>query len=316
VSALLAVDGGQSGLRMALVEDGRPGPPAVVDGFSHGAGDRLAAIAAAVAAARRSLGVSAPVERACLGLTGAPATTELRARLGRLLSEALDGAAIWLGPDMVTAHAGALAGEPGVVVAVGTGAVVLGVGADGRAHRADGLGHLLGDDGSGFAIGQAAARAALRAREHRGPQTALEDAATAFFGGLDDLPHRLYSSSAPVRQLAAFAPEVARIARAGDDVARAIWENAVDRLVDTTAAVVARTFPGAPPRSVPVAHAGRLFGADDLLLAPFTARLVERCPAARHRAPLGDGLDGAARLVTSGLGPYAPLMHTTEGRTA
>jgi glucosamine kinase len=309
VSALLAVDGGQSGLRMALVENGRAVRIAGAAGFSHGSGDDALAVATAVSEARAALALDVPVARVCLGLTGAPADAERRARLAAILSSRLDGAAVALGPDMVTAHAGALAGEPGVVVAAGTGAVAFGIGGDGRAHRADGLGHLLGDDGSGFAIGRDGVRAALRAREERGPATALLDAADAFLGGLAGIAQRIYTSPAPVRDLAAFAPEVGRVARAGDAVARAIWDEAARALAITAASVLQRT--GATALS----HAGRLFGERELLLEPFLAGIAERCPEADYRPPLGDPLAGAVRLVSGGLGPYAPLMHEIERTT-
>jgi glucosamine kinase len=310
VTALLAVDGGQTALRMGVVRRGALGPVAEVGGFSHG--DGIRGIAAAVDAARVSLALWEPVERVCLGLTGAPASADLQARLARLVAGRFDGAQVALAADMVTAHAGALGGEPGVVIVAGTGSVALGLAADGRAARADGLGFLLGDDGSGFAIGRAAVRAALRARESRGPATALEDAADAFFGGLSGLSQRIYAS-APVRELAAFAPEVAAVARAGDAVATAIWRDAAGRLAATAAAALERTFPDG---IAAVSHSGRLFAAEDLLLEPFKAALAERCPGARYRAPLGDALAGAARLVEHGLGRYGSLMHTTEGWSA
>jgi glucosamine kinase len=313
VSALLAVDGGQTGLRVAVVDGGRVGRCTEVAGFSHGSPDGFLDVTSAVERACRDLGVSGPVERICLGLTGAPRTRALKDRLAALISGRLGGAEVWLGGDMVTSHAGALGGGPGVVVAGGTGAVVLGIADDGRTDRADGLGYLLGDDGSGFAIGSAGARAALRAREGRGPRTALQQAAESFFGGLDDLPHRIYTSATAVRDLAAFTPEVASVARAGDDVARAIWREATGRLVDSTAAVVRRAFAGAAAGSVAVSHAGRLFGEEQLLLEPFKAGLAERCPQAHYRAPQGDALAGAARLVDEGLGRYTALMHTTRG---
>jgi N-acetylglucosamine kinase-like BadF-type ATPase len=249
-------------------------------------------------------------------LTGAPRLRELKDRLGTLISARLDGAEVWLGGDMVTSHAGALGGEPGVVVAAGTGTVVLGIAADGSAHRADGLGYMLGDDGSGFAIGREGIRAALRAREARGPETALLDAAMSFFGGLDDLAHRVYSSTTPVRDLAAFTPEVATVARAGDEVAGAIWRDAVAHLVSSTAAVVRRAFPAAAPGSVALSHAGRLFEAADLVLEPFKESIAERCAEVRYCAPIGDSLTGAAHLAHHGLGRYAPLMHTTRGAGA
>jgi glucosamine kinase len=313
VSALLAVDGGQSALRIAVVDGDRLVERAEVAGFSHGAGERVDALAAAVAEARRELTLTSPVRRVCLGLTGAPRPPELKDRLGALISAELDGADVWLGPDMVTAHAGALHGEPGVVVTAGTGAVAFGIGLDGTAHRADGLGFLLGDDGSGFAIGRAGIRAALRAREGRGPTTRLRDAAASFFGDLDELPHRVYTSATPVRELAEFTPEVANVARAGDEVARAIWRQAADDLVSSATAVLHRTFEGSAGRTVPVSHSGRLFDVGDLILEPFKAGLARRCPEAEYREPFGDPLMGAARLVQRGLGRYAPLMHRTEG---
>lgn len=311
MSVLLAVDGGQSGLRMAVVSDSGLGAVSEVAGYSHGDGEGIAGVAGAVVEARRGLEVAGPVSRVCLGLTGAPRPPELKAELGASISAALDGAEVWLGADMVTAHAGALRGAPGVVVAAGTGAVVFGIGEDGAAVRADGLGYLLGDGGSGFAIGRAGIRAALAAREGRGPATALLDAAVNFFGDLDALPHRVYTSTAPVRELAAFAPSVATVARAGDAVAAEIWRVAAAALVTTTAAVVARTSPGA--ERVAVSYAGKLFAVSDLVLEPFALGLGAACPAARLSAPLGDSLAGAAHLVVHGLGPYAPLMHVTAG---
>jgi len=309
VSALLAVDGGQTGLRMALVREGRPVREAAAAGFSRGSGDDALAIATAVSEAHAALALDEPVARVCLGLTGAPARRDLQARLAAMISSRLDGADVALGPDMVTAHAGALAGEPGVVVAAGTGAVAFGLGPGGEAHRADGLGFLLGDDGSGFAIGRDGLRAALRAREARGPATVLEAAAEAFYGGLAGIAQRVYSSPAPVRDVAAFAPEVARAARAGDAVALGLWQQAARALAVTAASVLERTGTSL------LSHSGRLFSERELLLEPFLAAVAELCPGVELRPPRGDSLAGAVRLVHGGLGPYAPLMHLMEKTT-
>jgi glucosamine kinase len=316
VSVLLAVDGGQTALRMAVVEGCVPGRVVEVGGFTHATGDESLAVAAAVSDAVAALELDGGVTRICLGLTAAPATQELRSQLAGLLAERLGGAHVALGPDMVTAHAGALDGAPGVVVAAGTGAVVLGLGADGTAHRADGLGYMLGDDGSGFAIARAGLRAALRAHERRGPATALQESAAAFFGPLDELPSRVRTSTSPVAAVASFTPQVAAAARAGDEVAARIWREAAGSLVETTIAVVRRVFRDASAASVAVSHAGRLFDAQDLLLEPFKRELAERCAEARHVEPIGDPLAGAARLVDRGLGPYASLMYATEGWAA
>src|SRR5579872_5603049 len=79
--------------------------------------------------------------------------------------------------DVVGAWATATGAGPGVAAISGTGSNVFGVGPTGRAWRAGGWGHLLGDEGSGFWLGVQSIKAALRDREASGPATALSDAA-------------------------------------------------------------------------------------------------------------------------------------------
>ena len=62
--------------------------------------------------------------------------------------------------DSVASHAGAFAGGPGAVVAIGTGAVAVGLGPRGLV-LVDGIGFWLGDDGSGCWIGRLALRHVL-----------------------------------------------------------------------------------------------------------------------------------------------------------
>jgi N-acetylglucosamine kinase-like BadF-type ATPase len=70
----------------------------------------------------------------------------------------------------------ALVGETnGVVVVVGTGALVSGQTRRGRTLALDGLGPILGDFGSGYSIGLQALRATARATMHPGHQTSLKE---------------------------------------------------------------------------------------------------------------------------------------------
>jgi N-acetylglucosamine kinase-like BadF-type ATPase len=64
--------------------------------------------------------------------------------------------------DVVGAWASGTGARPGVGVISGTGSNVFGVGPDGRAWRAGGWGHVLGDEGSGYWLGVQSIRAALR----------------------------------------------------------------------------------------------------------------------------------------------------------
>jgi N-acetylglucosamine kinase-like BadF-type ATPase len=97
--------------------------------------------------------------------------------------------------DVEAAYLGALGATPGVLLLAGTGSIALGRDRRGRWMRAGGLGPLLGDDGSAFAIG----RAWLRGDAARPAR------ARALATGPD-----------AVARIAALAPSVLRRARGGD----------------------------------------------------------------------------------------------------
>jgi N-acetylglucosamine kinase-like BadF-type ATPase len=77
-------------------------------------------------------------------------------------------AAVVVDEDVTAAHAGAFATfhvgstvlNSGVICIAGTGANSFGIGENGQRARANGLGPLLGDRGSGYRIGEYALRAA------------------------------------------------------------------------------------------------------------------------------------------------------------
>ena len=77
--------------------------------------------------------------------------------------------------DVVAAHAGAFAGEPGIVVSAGTGAITLGADEFGEKFYADGWGPVLGDEGGGYWIGVEALRAVCRALDGRAHPTRMTD---------------------------------------------------------------------------------------------------------------------------------------------
>jgi N-acetylglucosamine kinase-like BadF-type ATPase len=189
--------------------------------------------------------------------------------------------------DAVTAHLGALAGKPGAVIVAGTGAIALAASADGWA-RADGWGTLLGDDGGGAWIARRALADALRAEDGRGGSEALRAAAQARFGPLAQIASAVYDAPDPVATIAAFTRDVAELAHAGEPTATAIFAQAGRELARTAAAALDRV-PSCPRR---VSWSGGVFAAGGLILDPLADELdAELVP------PLGDGLDGALRLL-------------------
>ncbi|MFC4950456.1 N-acetylglucosamine kinase [Pseudonocardia sp. GCM10023141] len=302
---LVAVDGGQSTLRLTVVGSGQvhAGP-----GFVYRGTDNVPGIVAAVAQAWAGFTAAAsgdPVARAVLGLTGLPVLESDRERLGAAIAELLPAEEVLLCADNVTAHAGALGGGPGVALTVGTGVGCLAVRNEVR-HRVDGWGHLFGDDGSGFAIGRAGIAAALRAYDGRGPTTALLNSTGRRFGAPGQLAQVLYTSPTVVDDVARFAVEVLDAAAAGDAVAAGIVTAAGGELARTAAAGI-EAIPGSD--DVAVAATGRLVESGTALREAFHAALAG-VPRARPVPAAGSPLDGAC-LLASTPEPlaYLPLMH-------
>jgi glucosamine kinase len=210
--------------------------------------------------------------------------------------------------DVVGAWATATDAGPGVAVISGTGSNVFGVGPDGRAWRAGGWGHLLGDEGSGYWLGVQSIKAALADREASGPRTALSDAAPDFFGvaSVEALASYVYSKPLTKGEIAAFAIETAKHAESGDEVARELFERGAHELGGQIAAVIHQSrldagpeSGGGEPYAFPVGLIGSAFKAGRIFIEPLARKIHEVAPAARvnkvEMAPVGGSLLLAAQ---------------------
>jgi N-acetylmuramic acid 6-phosphate etherase len=258
---ILAVDLGKTSCRAAA--RGLRALGAGAPGLAAPGGVRAAE--AAILAVARELG---PVDEVIVGAAGALAAPNAARALGDALLDSLRASRVAVTSDAVIAHAGALDGEPGVVLIAGTGVVALAIDAHGVLRTADGWGPWLGDEGGGTWIGAAGLRAALRAHDGRGPYTTLLDAARARFGAPETWPAQLSGAAA----LASFAPDV--LAAESDAAALAIVSVAAEALAETARAA----------GDGPVAMVGGLAGVEAL------REHLDLIPAA------GDALDGALRL--------------------
>jgi N-acetylglucosamine kinase-like BadF-type ATPase len=212
--------------------------------------------------------------------------------------------------DVVAAWSAATGAQPGIGVISGTGSNVLGVGREGRAWRAGGWGHLLGDEGSGYWFGIESIRAALRDRDESGAQTALGEAAVEFFAApsVEALAVRVYSQPLTKGEIAAFAAEAARLAGDGDAVARELFERGGRELGGQVAAVIRRTGLGAESAAgadpFPVGLIGSAFKAGAVFVEPLRAAVRECTPHARvsiaQMAPVGGSVLLAARACGRG----------------
>jgi N-acetylglucosamine kinase-like BadF-type ATPase len=233
-----------------------PALPAALGRLWRRLGLRPARVAGLAVAAR---GVWTPGERRALArrLRGLAARVEVLSDAGAALE-------------------GALGDEPGVLVLAGTGSLALARDGRGRLARAGGLGPLLGDEGSAFAIG----RAWLGERAAAAPEATRRAIARL----------RVGEPGAPAR-IAALAPAVLAAARRGDARAR----RAVRRAQQALASLLARAAKARGLASpVHVSWAGGLMARPAFRAGVWrdAARLGLRVAP---RAPRGSALEAAAR---------------------
>jgi N-acetylmuramic acid 6-phosphate etherase len=299
VSPALAVDAGQTEIRVALAGERDPreaSAPGVLrlDGAAVGADKVAGALVAAVDA----LGPLPAVEAVGVGLSGFEAARDDDLRhVEQVLRARVGAPRVTIASDGVTSLLGALGEREGVVVAAGTGTVCVARGPRGWA-KVDGWGSLLGDAGSGFAIGRAGLDAVLRELDGRGGSEALLAAAEQRFGEAAGIAEAVYRSAVPTRTVASFARDVAHVAAEGDAVARSILEDAGRELAITACAALERAFDHG--ETAAVSYSGSVFAAGTPLLDAFAHELARRRPEAELLPPEGDALAGAALLAERG----------------
>jgi N-acetylglucosamine kinase-like BadF-type ATPase len=241
---VLGIDAGGTGTRAVLVEGGtvvRRFTGAPMNVLLHAdAVDRLGALIAESGASLVGIGLP--------GLRGAQQTADLSERLSAATS-----ATVVVGNDADAALAGAFPDGDGAVVLAGTGSIALGR-SHGVPHRAGGHGFLIGDEGSGWWIGQQAVRAALVERDHGRLPGNLSIALTeALQTDLDGIVARVHADPRDRALLAGLVPAVAAC---DDDMARAVLAAAADALAELAETI--RRALAAP--DLPVAYVGGVFG--------------------------------------------------------
>src|SRR5436190_19628840 len=174
---LVAVDAGGTSTRAVVVR-----PPGQCVGYAVAGSGNPTAVGPATAVASVAESVIAALRRAevpgtrirlvVVAMAGA-GTTSVAAQIRRRLAGIGLDAPLVLESDLLATYFSGTHRPNGYAVIAGTGAGAIRV-EDGRQVAvADALGWLLGDEGSGFWIGQRVVRAALADLDGRGPSTAL-----------------------------------------------------------------------------------------------------------------------------------------------
>jgi N-acetylglucosamine kinase-like BadF-type ATPase len=194
------------------------------------------------------------------------------------------------------------AGTPdgwGLAIVAGTGSMAFARSPDGRTSRAGGWGYLLGDEGSGYALGLAALQAVARMADGRGRETILS---ASLLDNLqlkraDELIAAIYRDAIGPPAIAALAPLVIEAADADDSVASGIVQHGANHLA--SAAAIAAGHLGLP-RRCPLALAGGLL----LASASYRDRVLKSLEVVQGILPepitlVPEPAEGAVRLALS-----------------
>ncbi|MEN1967378.1 BadF/BadG/BcrA/BcrD ATPase family protein [Lentibacillus sp. N15] len=148
--------------------------------------------------------------------------------------------------DTVNALYSGTYGKPGMVQIAGTGAISFGINQHRHRERVGGWGYLLGDEGSGYAIGQQGIIAVLKAYDGRGEQTILTKIVSQYFGVArgEEIIQHVYSSAIPKVEIAAAAKLVFQAYKQNDPVAKEIIHRASRELCWSVRTLYRKLFSG------------------------------------------------------------------------
>ena len=296
----LGIDGGGSGLRVAIVDaamrvicsvEASAANPNVI-----GPDEAQEVIRAAVMQALSQAGRSTEdVVAAGIGVSGA-SQQHSREWLLATLAPVLPISLIMSSSDLEIALVGALGQRQGVLILAGTGSAAFGIAPDGRSLQIGGWGYLLGDAGSGYWIGKQVLQSIIRNHENH-PYANGETFAYAFeqhilaelnFSHPRQLIAWLYRGQrAPPVQLADLARLVLKLAETGNWQAQNILQRAALHLVAQANLLMKQLA----YQDAPVAFAGGLLNHSNFLSEEVARRLglCER-PAAIYPPVIGAAL--------------------------
>ena len=183
---------------------------------------------------REALSPLRPINRlsVCAGVAGAGRSAEQEALTTQLRRDLADDAThvrVQVVHDASIALDAAFGSGSGLVIIAGTGSVVLARSRDGTTRRSGGWGHLLGDAGSGYAVGRAGLRAVAEAFDG-GTDTSIRARVAEQYDitGRDALIRWVHQEG---RALQDVAPLVVEAAVEGDPVASEILAFQAAKLV-------------------------------------------------------------------------------------
>lgn len=212
------------------------------------------------------------VKRVFAGISGTehPARRkEVEVIFGQLLPNDLPFTVV--NDAIIALYSGTL-GKPGIVQIGGTGSISYGLNERGEDDRVGGWSYLLGEKGSGYAIGSLGLDRAFQAYDGLGEQTMLTDLFLAHFHSdeMPDLIDPIYSSKNPKELIASLSRLVFQAADVGDAVAKEVIDQNAHYIGEAISCLIQKLFKDLN-KQIPVVLTGGIFNRLDRLQQPMAA---------------------------------------------
>lgn len=185
---------------------------------------------------------------------------------------------------------------PGVALIAGTGSIAFGRNGAGELARSGGYGHLIDDEGSGYALGRDGLGAVVRALDGRGADTMLVEKIFAMLdiSSLSQLVTFVYGKATDKSRIAQISREVVSCAAAGDAVSVSILRRGAAEL----AALVSAVQKKLALSGCPIGLLGGLLEGEN----PYRGLVCEALePLGTPVPPAHDALWGAAQMAWESL---------------
>jgi glucosamine kinase len=294
MSLFLAIDAGGTKTRCLLADESQVLGRATTGSVKLmrvGEAEASARLRAMLTEVSLAAGVAlSEITQTCIGLAGLTIDA-VRQWAEREIGDVVGGNLLLAGDEEIALD-GAFHGGPGILIIAGTGSNVLGRAADGEMYHAGGWGPALGDEGSGFWIGQEALRAGFWAKDRCVATNLLTEIGE--FWGAKSLGEIVEMANArPGPDLPALAPVVVRCAEAGDELAMAVLERAGVELAEQVALVALKMQESGRQHKIEAAYTGSVLEHISPVRSAMVKALKASSPSVKVVEGAVDSLEGA-----------------------
>ncbi|SHG46762.1 N-acetylglucosamine kinase [Ornithinibacillus halophilus] len=188
-----------------------------------------------------------------------------KSEMSQLITNIIPGQNVTITNDAITALYSGTLGKPGIVQIAGTGSITYGLNEEGKFGRVGGWGYLLGERGSGYALGSDALKAVFATHDGLGEDTLLLHSILKKFetSELPNIVKLIYQSKNSKELIASISKLVFEAYDQGDSVASSIIRNNAQNIGDSIACLIKRMFN--QKLTIPVVLVGGVFKRIDVL---------------------------------------------------